>query len=145
MILLNQIVEVLATPHLNALPLRILPPQKPKGQVALLVAIERYLAWPPRQTRRQCFAEECLCSGDTAIRTKQKIHRLAVLVDRPIEKMPLAPDAYIGLIDAPGSIHGSSEAVLSLLKLRHIANHPTMNRRVRHANAALGHHRLEIR
>jgi hypothetical protein len=48
MILLNQIVEVLATPHLNVLPLRILPTQKPKGQVALLVAIERYLARPPR-------------------------------------------------------------------------------------------------
>jgi hypothetical protein len=29
MILLNKIVEVLATPHLNVLPLRILPPQKP--------------------------------------------------------------------------------------------------------------------
>src|SRR6266851_7653414 len=34
MILLNEIVEVLATPHLNKLPLRILPPQKPKSQVA---------------------------------------------------------------------------------------------------------------
>ena len=48
MILLNQIVEVLATPHLNELPLRILPPQKPKGRVTLLVAIERYLARPTR-------------------------------------------------------------------------------------------------
>jgi len=48
MILLNQIVEVLATPHLNVLPLRILPPQKPKGRVTLLVAIERYLARPSR-------------------------------------------------------------------------------------------------
>jgi hypothetical protein len=48
MILLNQIVELLATPHLYVLPLRILPPQKPKGQVALLKAIERYLARPTR-------------------------------------------------------------------------------------------------
>jgi hypothetical protein len=31
MILLNEIVEVLATPHLNVLPLRVLPPQKPKS------------------------------------------------------------------------------------------------------------------
>jgi hypothetical protein len=36
MILLDEIVEVLAAPHLNILPLRILPPQQPKGQVALL-------------------------------------------------------------------------------------------------------------
>ena len=49
-ILLNEIIEVLATPHLNVLPLRILSPQKPKGQVALLVAIERYLARPSRGT-----------------------------------------------------------------------------------------------
>jgi hypothetical protein len=47
MILLDQIVEVLATPYLNVLPLRILPPQKSKGQVALLKAIDRYLARPP--------------------------------------------------------------------------------------------------
>ena len=47
-ILLNEIIEVLATPHLNVLPLRILPAQKPKGHVALLKAIERYLARPPR-------------------------------------------------------------------------------------------------
>jgi hypothetical protein len=52
MILLNEIVEVLATPHLNILPLRILPPQKPKGHMALHVAIERDLARPSRQTRR---------------------------------------------------------------------------------------------
>ena len=48
MILLDEIIEVLATPHLNELPTRILPPQKPKRQVTLLEAIERYLARPPR-------------------------------------------------------------------------------------------------
>jgi len=48
MILLNQIVEVLATSHLNKLPLRILPPQKPKDQMALLEPIERNLARPSR-------------------------------------------------------------------------------------------------
>jgi hypothetical protein len=52
MILLNEIVEVLITSHLNMLPLRILAPQKPKGHVALQVAIERDLARPPRQTCR---------------------------------------------------------------------------------------------
>ena len=52
MILLNEIVEVLATPHLNVLPLRILPSQITKSQVALSQAIERDLARPPRQTRR---------------------------------------------------------------------------------------------
>ncbi len=48
MILLNKIVEILAAPHLRILPLRILPSEKPQGQMALHVAIERYLARPPR-------------------------------------------------------------------------------------------------
>ena len=69
-------------------------------------------------------------SGDTAIWAKQEIHGLAVFVDGPIEIIPLAPDSYVSLIDAPGIIHGSCEAVPSLLELRHIADHPTMNRRV---------------
>jgi hypothetical protein len=103
-ILLNEVIEVLATPHLNILPLRILTPQKPKGQVALLQTIERYLARPPRQTPRQRFAEEYLCGGDTAIGAKQKINRFAVLVDRPIEIVPFAPDFDLGLIHSPGGI-----------------------------------------
>src|SRR6266481_489829 len=107
MILLNEIVEVLATPHLNELPLRILPPQKPKGQVAVLKAIECYLARPPRQTPRKSFAEECLSSGDTAIGTQQKIDSFAVLVDGPIQVVPLAADLDVGLIDAPGRIYRS--------------------------------------
>jgi hypothetical protein len=144
MILLNEIVEVLATSHLNVLPPRILAPQKPKGQVALLKAIERDLARPPRQTPRQRFAKKGLCSGDTAIWAKQKIHRLTVLIHGPIEKVPLSPDLYVGLTNAPGIIDGSGEAVPSLLELRHIANHPTMSRRMRPNNAALGHHRHEI-
>jgi hypothetical protein len=52
MILLNDIIEVRVTSHLNILPLRILLSQKPKRQVPLQVAIERDLARPPRQTRR---------------------------------------------------------------------------------------------
>jgi hypothetical protein len=91
MILLNEVVEVLVTSHLDILPFRILPPQKPKGQVARHVAIERDLARPPRQTHRKSFAKERLCSGDAAIRPKQKIHRLAVLIDSAIKIIPLAP------------------------------------------------------
>jgi 2-keto-4-pentenoate hydratase/2-oxohepta-3-ene-1,7-dioic acid hydratase in catechol pathway len=45
-----------------------------------------------------------LCSGNTAIRTKQNIHRLAVLVDSPIEKIARATNADIRFIHAPGSI-----------------------------------------
>jgi hypothetical protein len=51
---------------------------------------------------------------------------------------------YVSFVHTPGSIHRPSESVPSLLELRHIANHPTMNRRVRHDNAALRHHRRQI-
>src|SRR6266481_3132427 len=57
MILLNEIVEVLVTSHLDILTFRILPPQKPKSHVARHVAIERYLARPSRQTCRQSFTK----------------------------------------------------------------------------------------
>ena len=96
MILLNNIVEVLVTSHLNILPLRILPPQKPKGHVTLQVAIKRDLARPPRQTRRQSLAKERLCSSDAAIRPQEKNHGLAVLVDSSIEITKRAPNIYIG-------------------------------------------------
>jgi len=33
-----------------------------------------------------------LCSGDTTIRPKQKIHRLALLVDSAMERIPDAPN-----------------------------------------------------
>src|ERR1700730_13384131 len=119
----NEIIEVLATPYLNVLPLRIFPPQKPRGHVALLKAIERYLARPPRQMPRKSFAEECLSSGNTAIGTEQKIERFVVLVDSAVEKVPLATDLDVGLVHPPGRIHGSGEAGPSLLELRHRA-HP---------------------
>jgi hypothetical protein len=48
------------------------------------------------------------------------------------------------LIDAPGIIHRTCEAVPPLLKLRHIANNPAMNGGVRHGNASLRHHWHEI-
>jgi hypothetical protein len=47
MILFNQIVEVSATSHLNELPLRILAPHKPKGQVTLLKAIAQPVGHVP--------------------------------------------------------------------------------------------------
>jgi len=50
-----------------------------------------------------------------------RIYSLAMLVDSPIEIIPLAPDLRVGLIDAPGIVDGSCEAVPALLKLRHIA------------------------
>src|SRR3979490_3071269 len=54
------------------------------------------------------------------------------------------PALLYKFVHAPGSIHWPCKAVPSLLELRHLTTHPTKNRRVRHDNTALGHHRLEI-
>jgi hypothetical protein len=40
------------------------------------------------------LCEKCLCSSYATIRTKQKIHRLAVFVDSAIEITPLAPNDH---------------------------------------------------
>jgi hypothetical protein len=92
MILLNEVVEILATPHLNVLPPRMLPPQKPKSRVALPVAIERYLARPARRSRRKCFAEERLQqrrSDPDEVENPSSCRA----VDSPIEIIPVATNA----------------------------------------------------
>jgi len=123
MILLDQVVEVLATPHLNVLPLRILPTQVPKGQMALLVAIKRNIAGH-RGKHLESALRKNACAARRCDPDEAEIHRLAVPVDSAVEKVPLAANADIRLINAPGGIHGPCEAVPSLLELRHIANHP---------------------
>jgi hypothetical protein len=56
MILLNEIVEVLITSHLNILPLRILAPQKPKGQMTLQVSSTRQEVLTGRAKRFHRFS-----------------------------------------------------------------------------------------
>jgi hypothetical protein len=74
--------------------------------VTLQVAIERDLARPPRQIRRESLAKEGLCCGDAAIRPQEKIHRLAVLVDGPMTKTRLLTASYTtaSLSSAAGSV-----------------------------------------
>ncbi len=144
MILLDQIVEVLATPDFDEIPLGVFPTEQSESRVALLVAIERDLTRPPRQARGQRFAEERLRSGNAAIRTEQEVHRLAVLVDSPVEIIPLALNVDIRFVHTPGGIHRPCEAVPSLLEFRHVTDHPPMNRRVRHDDAPLRLHRHQI-
>src|ERR1700733_5538950 len=108
------------------------------------VAIERYLARPPWQARPQSFPKERLRGRDSAIRTKQEVYCLAVLVHGAIEVMPLATDTDVRFIHSPGGVHASCPAVPSLLELRHVPDHPTQDRRVGHDESALRHHGREI-
>jgi hypothetical protein len=81
MILLNEMVEVLATPPLNVLPLRVLPPQKPKGQVALLVveqaesARKLDLSFFDLGIRSSDLKQECESSADARSNADQRLRQ----------------------------------------------------------------------
>jgi hypothetical protein len=144
MILFDDIVEVATASHHHVLPLRVLPSQKPQRLLTRYVAIERYLARPPWQARRQSFPKERLRGRDTAIRTRQEVHCLAVLVHGTIEVMPLATDTDVRFIHSPGGVHAACPAIPSLLELRHVPDHLTQDRRVGHGEPALSHHGHKI-
>jgi hypothetical protein len=101
MILLNSSVEVATALHQRIFPLRILPSQEPHPLMTRRVTIERHLARPSRQARRQSVPAVRLRGGDAAIRTKQEVHCLAVLVHGAIEVMPLASNTDVG-VSRPG-------------------------------------------
>jgi hypothetical protein len=48
-----------------------------------------------RRIQRQCFAKERLCGRDPTVATKQEAHRLAVLVDGPVQIVLSAPKARL--------------------------------------------------
>jgi hypothetical protein len=98
--------------------------KKVADQIAGHVAIERHLARPTWQA--------------------QEVYCLAVLVHGAIEVVPFAADTDVRFIDSPGGVHASCPAIPSLLELRHVADHPTQNRRVRHDEPPLSHHGREI-
>ena len=79
--------------------------------------------------------------GDAAIRAQPKVHCLAVSIDCPVEVVPSAPNADVGLINPPGRIYASYPPVPSLLELQHVVDNPAQNRFVRDDDSALGHHR----
>src|ERR1022692_2996763 len=67
-----------------------------------------------------------------------------MLVDGAIQVMPLGFDRNVSFVDAPRGAHGLGESVPPLLKLRHVARHPSKDRRMGDLDAALGHHLDQI-
>src|ERR1022692_4145470 len=67
-----------------------------------------------------------------------------MLVDGAIQVMPLGFDRNVSFVDAPRGAHGLGESVPPPLKLRHVARHPSKDRRMGDLDAALGHHLDQI-
>jgi Domain of unknown function (DUF3387) len=143
-ILLDDVVEVLASPDLDVAPTRVLATQQPQRAPARHVAIERHFARQARSIRRQSLAKERLCGGDPTVAAEQEVDGLALLVNRSIEIVPLGFDRNVRLIDPPRRTHASRESAPSLLILRNVPSHPSQNRRMRDFDAALRHNLDEI-
>jgi hypothetical protein len=144
MILLNQVIEIFVRPHFDIPPARMFTSQQPQRATAGDVSIERHFARHARKRGRERLAKERLRSRDSAVSAKQEIHRLTVLVDGAIQVVPLRLDRNVGFVDSPRGTDRLGKSVPPLLKLRHVARHPSKDRRMGDLDAALSHHLHQI-
>src|SRR5438552_1759707 len=144
MVLLNDVVQVLGTPHSDSAPSRVLASQEAQRPVARYMAIECDLARSSIRMRGERPPKERLRSGDASIRSQHEVYAAPLLVHGSVQIMPFALDRDVRLVNAPGTNDRAGKAIPALLKFRNIANHPSHDRRVRNDHAALGHHRNDI-
>ena len=144
MILLNDVVEILASPHVQVPPTGVLTPQQPQRATSRDVTVERHLPWDARSVRGMRLTKERFRGIDSTVTAQQKSYRLAVLVDGSVKIVPLGFDRDVRLIDPPRRADESREPVPTLLEPRDVPRHPSKYRRVRDLHAALDHHLHEI-
>jgi hypothetical protein len=143
-VLLDEVIEVLVRPHRDVAPARVLAPQQPQRTPARDVAVKRHLTRHARERRVERFTEERLCGRDAAIAAEKEVNGLAMLIDCPVQIVPLRLDRDVRLIDAPRRADGSGKTASSLLELGHVPGNPSQDRRVGDLDAALGHHLHEV-
>ncbi len=90
------------------------------------------------------LAEKCLRGFDSSILSQQWIDGLAVFIDSTIEICRFAANADGSLIHAPRGIHPSRVPGPPSFVFRYVAQHPAHDRRMRHDDAALGHHGSQV-
>src|SRR5438552_6789026 len=144
MVLLNDLVQVLGTPHSDSAPSRVLASQEAQRPVAWYMAIECDLARSSIRMRGERLAKERLRSGNAPIRSQHEVYAAPLLVHGSVQIVPFALDRDVSLINAPGATDRAGKSIPPLLKFRNIPNHPAHDRRVRNVHATLGHHRNEI-
>src|ERR1035438_175421 len=106
--------------------------------------VEGNFAWDAWSVRRERVEKGCLCGGNSTVAAEQEIDGLAMLVDRSVKVMPLRLDRDIRLIHPPRSADRFGEPAPALVELRDVPRHPSQDRRVRHLDAALGHHLHQV-
>src|ERR1700687_1323655 len=111
--------------------------------VARYIAIERDLARSSTRMRGERLPKKRLRSGNAPI-PAHKVYAGPLLVHGSVQIVPFALDRDVRLVNTPGATDRAGKSIPALLKFRNISNHPSHDRRVRNADAALGHHRNEI-
>src|SRR6202163_139660 len=106
--------------------------------------IERDLARGSIRMRGERLPKKRLRGGNAPIRAQHKVYAAPLLVHASVQIVPFALNRDVSLVNTPGTTDRAGKSIPALLKFRNISNHPSHDRRVRNADAALGHHRNEI-
>src|ERR1017187_4285946 len=95
------------------------------------ISVQINLAGPSaRPTRIDSVAEKGLRRLHAAIATQQRVDRLPMTIDCPVQIVPAAPHGNGRLVHPPRWIHRSRESRPSPLVFRDVAQHPAHYRRV---------------
>src|ERR1019366_8670404 len=78
MILLDDVVQILAAPHLDVPPARMLSAQQPQCAPTRHMTVESHFAWDAWSVRRERLAKECLCGRNSTVAAEQEIDGLAM-------------------------------------------------------------------
>src|SRR6185437_10170831 len=97
-------------------------------------------ARPPRPWTCNSLLQEGLCRLNCAFVAQKRVNRSTVPVHSPIHVMRPAANGHGGLVHSPGGPNWPGKSCPPLLILWDIPMHPPHDRRMRHGDAALGHH-----
>src|SRR5271165_404963 len=88
----------------------------------------------------RCPGKETLSRSHITPSAQKEVDRAARFIDGPVQVDPLAFHLDISLVHAPRVTHRPGVRLPTLFKIRHVALHPTQDRRMSQQDAPLGHH-----
>src|SRR5580700_12050112 len=92
----------------------------------------------------RCPGKETLSRSHITPSAQKEVDRAARFIDGPVQVDPLAFHLDISLVHPPRVTHRPGVRLPTLFKIRHVALHPTQDRRMSQQDTALGHHLDEV-
>jgi hypothetical protein len=130
--------------HQDVLPASVLSTKPTQSPVTLLMPIQGDLTRPSRRAGPNRFTEKSHRRSDSARGLEQRLDRLSLLVDGPVQVARPWPGLDVRLIHAPGRADGLRPPVPPRLVFRYVPMDPAHDRRVADVYASLGHKSDEI-